>query len=115
MSLDAADLRATRFVVAEFTRRRRLAGQAVPPAVARLYCHLMSDNGPEPVVAQEQSEPATELIDSNQAAEILGCTERHVRRIVADIDGHRIAGRWTFNRHTVTEYASEKGAHNANH
>lgn len=109
MTLDKDDLRAARFVLAEFTRRRRLAGQPIPTAILRLHHHLVSVDGPEHRVARRESETAAVIIDSRQAAEIIGCSERHVRRIATDLDGRQIAGRWAFDHQAVTEYALHKG------
>lgn len=112
--LDDIDLRAARHVIAEYARRRRLAGQPIPSSVVRLHTHvLMSACGPEHVGAQEES-TTVEHVDSHQAADLLGCSERHVRRLAADLDGHRIAGRWVFDRSAVTDYAYAKEMSNGN-
>lgn len=45
-----------------------------------------------------------ELIDAAQAGELLGLSERQVRRRHADWDGRLVAGRYLFNRRTVLDY-----------
>ncbi|UAK38560.1 helix-turn-helix domain-containing protein [Gordonia bronchialis] len=109
-TIDDRDLRAVRFVLAEFVRRRRLTGQPIPTVVARLHQHLaMSANGPEPVAAQSDSTPAQpELLDTGQVAELLGCTTRHVRRIAPALDAQRISGRWVYPRPAVTQHLQGK-------
>ena len=49
------------------------------------------------------------LIGAIEAASILGCSPRHVRRIAADLDGQFVEGRWVFRRQAVAEYAAAKG------
>lgn len=107
MNLDE-QLPAIRYCVAETVRRRLLTGAPVPEWMRRLDHHLraMSAHGPKPVAVQPQSE--TEVIDTATAAQILGCSRRHVTRLAADLDGQQIAGRWIFHHHNVTEYAQAK-------
>jgi hypothetical protein len=77
--------------------------------VLRLYRKLeltaltaMSDGGHELIGAAGRL--GQELIDTEQAADILGCTARHIRRLTRDLDGQHIAGRWVFMRSVVEEY-----------
>ncbi|GAA4668603.1 hypothetical protein [Gordonia humi] len=95
------------YVTAEFVRRRQLTGQPIPNQVRRLLsevsAHGTSEREPEP-----DSEP--DLIDTTEAAAILHCTTRNIRRIAADLDGEQIAGRWIFHRADVIEYAHLKEA-----
>lgn len=46
-----------------------------------------------------------ELCDTTEAAEIIGITERQVRRRVNDLDGFKRGGVWLFPRNAVIEYA----------
>ena len=104
--LDSDQARAARYCVAETIRRRLLTGQPVPPWMRVLHTTLaVSVDGPKPEAAQEESKTA---IDTAEAAAILGCTTRHIRRLAADLDGQRIAGRWIFYRHNVTDYHEGK-------
>ncbi|MGB3697858.1 MAG: hypothetical protein WBA05_10545 [Gordonia sp. (in: high G+C Gram-positive bacteria)] len=95
-----------RYVVAEFVRRRLITGQPVPNQVRRLLTAASTAHGTPDDLRPTQSD--TELIDSEQAAELLNCTPRYVRKIAADLDGQQVAGRWIFHRHNVTEYARNK-------
>lgn len=84
-------------------------GRPVPERLRRHITSLMSDNGPETQAPQEQS--TYEPIGIGTAARILGVTQRHVRRIAADLDGTRIDGRfWIFDREVVEAYARAKAA-----
>ncbi|WP_449560316.1 helix-turn-helix domain-containing protein [Mycolicibacterium mageritense] len=92
--------------MAEVIRRRLLTGAPVPGWMRNLHHQLnASVDGPKTAVAQPQSNTA---IDTEEAASILGCSTRHVRRLAADLDGQRVAGRWIFHRHNVIEYAEGK-------
>lgn len=105
MNLDDADCAAARFVIAEFTRRRRLTGHPIPPAVARLHHRLTSVGGHEPPVPQPDSK---QLLDTAEVAEMIGCSTRHVRRIAPALDAQRIGGRWVYPRTAVTQHLQGK-------
>lgn len=105
MNLTEHQARAARYCVAEVVRRRLLSGAPVPPWMRTLHQHLSTADGTEYQAVQQQSEA---MIDTAEAAKILGCTARYVRRIAADLDGQNIAGRWIFNRRNVTDYAEGK-------
>lgn len=113
-TLTDSQVQAAVYALAEFKRRRRIVGQPIPTAVAELHTHLlMSACGPEPPPAQRQSTP--EQVDTLQAADLLGITPRHVRRIAADLDGQRIAGRWIFNRNNIIDYREGRTHHGTTH
>lgn len=107
VTLTAEQAQTALWAIEELRRRRRLVGQPVPPALANLHHHLiMSAHGPapEPTAPQSKSRPI-EGIDAQEAATILNFSPRHARRLAADLDAQRIAGRWVFNRHNVIAYA----------
>ena len=106
VTLTAAQAQTALWAIEELRRRRRLVGQPVPPALANLHHHLiMSAHGltPEPTAPQSKSRPI-EGIDAQEAATILGVTPRHARRLAADLNAQRVAGRWVFNRQNVIDY-----------
>lgn len=106
VQLDHEQFRAVRYCVAETVRRRLLCGAPVPAWLRKLHQQLTSSVcGTDSTVPQQES---IEAIDTDEAAKILGCSTRYIRRIASDLDGQRIAGRWIFNRATVTEYADAK-------
>ena len=49
------------------------------------------------------------LIGAVEAATLLGCSARHVRRIASDLEGQRVEGQWVFRRQDVAAYADAKG------
>ena len=55
-----------------------------------------------------QQESNNDFIDADQAARTLGCSSRYVRRIAADLDGRKIAGRWIFDKKLVDQYGTAK-------
>lgn len=93
------------YVTAEFVRRRQLTGQPIPEQVRRLLTEV-SAHGTSQREATTESTP--DLIDTAEAARILRCSTRRIRRIATDLDGEQVAGRWIFHRATVTEYAHLK-------
>ena len=106
MNLTSQQAHAVRYCVAETIRRRLLTGAPVPAWMRSLHQHLTSSaDGTEHEAPQQQSDQA---IDTAEAAQILGCSTRYIRKIATDLDGQQIAGRWIFHRHNVTEYAEAK-------
>lgn len=89
----AAAIRCARFLSAQINR-------ANVPLPAWLADHLAaletaarsSAIGTRHVVAQAESE----LIGTTEAAHILGCSTRYVRKIHNTLDGRRIGNRWAF-------------------
>ncbi|WP_448221954.1 hypothetical protein [Gordonia iterans] len=107
ISTDQAAL--VRYVTAEFVRRRQLCGQPIPERVRRLLAEV-SAHGTSHRDTEPDSKSENDLIDTAQAAQIIGVSTRRIRGIAADLDGQQIAGRWVFARRAVTEYAEAKGA-----
>jgi excisionase family DNA binding protein len=56
------------------------------------------------------SVPVPEDLSAAEAAEVLGCSERRVRQLLAAdrIQGRRVAGRWLVNAGSVDDYALAK-------
>ncbi|CPS10208.1 helix-turn-helix domain-containing protein [Mycobacteroides abscessus] len=112
LRLDDDDIEWLLFCANEVLGRRRLAGVPIPHRLislaGRLDLHAaMSADGHENNYHQTGSD-REDLIDSTQAARILGVTPRHLRRLHADLDGRKIAGRWMFKTSTVDEYRTAK-------
>lgn len=105
ITLTEAETACAVYVFAEFERRRRIAGQPVPAVARTLRQRLtaVSATGRTPEPAGAPSKPA-EQIDTTEAARLLGCSTRHVRRLAADLDGRRLGQQWIFPRHTVIDY-----------
>lgn len=109
-----ADLEAAYYCTAREIRRRELACEQVDPAVRGLFDRLdaavrMSVAGHESTCREAQL-TQDELIGPKAAAEIIGCTPRHVRRIRAYLGGIPVEGAWVFKCQTVLDYASERRA-----
>lgn len=111
MSLGIEDLRAARYCVAEVLRDRRRAFKPIPEWLRRADTRLdaelqaaMSAAG-QPLAPEP---PGSNLIGTAEAARILGCTPRTVRRLAADLDGQRVGQEWAFTRTAVTEYATAR-------
>lgn len=110
VTLDDLTVRQAAHAVNELIRRRRLAGARTQLWLAGLADKLTTataDGNPKSVATQHSKQP----IDTAQAALILGVTPRRIRQLAADLDGQHIAGRWVFNRDTVTDYANHRNEH----
>ncbi|MCB0928621.1 MAG: helix-turn-helix domain-containing protein [Mycobacterium sp.] len=96
VQLDAGQAAAVRYCVAETVRRRLLAGAPVPSWLRTLHDTLtaagMSGNGPEPVGAEEQ------WVTTQQAADEIGCSARHIRRNAHRLGGHKYGRAWLIPR-----------------
>jgi hypothetical protein len=107
--LDPGQSAAARHCVVETIRRRRWSGEPIPRGLYALLAHL-SNIGPERHVTEPGSvaAPPPRWIDAHEAALIVGCSSRHIRRLAADLDGRRLRGVWIFDHQTVAEYAAAK-------
>ncbi|KMV22378.1 helix-turn-helix domain-containing protein [Mycobacterium heckeshornense] len=114
MTLDETDLRAAYFCVAEVVRRRRLSGQPIPSWLRGHFDRLdravraaaASTSGHESGCAEQELQQ--QWLTATQAAQALGVSARHVRRLAADLDGQLVGGRWLFPAAAVSEYAAER-------
>lgn len=110
-ALSGFDLGAAKHCARLAASQYRHAGQELPK---RLADHLRrlenfapsSDYGTERQEAQRES--VYDVIDADQAARLLGCSTRYVRKIHTDLDGRQVAGRWIFNHQTVIDYSMAK-------
>ena len=109
MNLSSEHVEWALYALRDLISRRRLGGQPIPRELVDLYRDLdnSADGSQTPTAAREL--PTEDLIDTSQAAGILGCTTRRVTQIHADLDGVKIARTWVFRRQTVVEYAQAKG------
>lgn len=109
MWLSEVQLQAALYAVRDVVSRRVLGGQPVRKEVRDLYERLLaaSTGGTENEGAVEESTPE-DLIGTEEAAAMLGCSTHWVRRVHADLDGQKSGGRWVFRRPTVNEYANRK-------
>ncbi|WP_197382649.1 helix-turn-helix domain-containing protein [Mycolicibacterium mengxianglii] len=108
MDFSDSQARLVRDLITEVMLRRQQLGAPIPQRVRDLL-NYVSAHGHETVPPPTQlTEEADDLIDTEQAAEILGCSTRHARRLAADLDGTLFAGRWMFNRQAVTDYSRNR-------
>lgn len=119
MWLSEIEVEAALYAVRDLVVRRRLGGQPIRPEIRHL-CHQLiaaSARGTEDVEdeATSQQWAPKDLIDTPQAAAILGCSTRWVRRIAAELDGYNCGGRWVFRRQAVTRHANRKGQGSERH
>ncbi|MEU4432507.1 hypothetical protein AB0F65_17630 [Nocardia rhamnosiphila] len=111
MTLREDELKACRYAVSEMLRARRRVGAPVPEWLRRIDTRLdaelvecASRTGHDTDTTDRNSE----VIGVTEAARLLGCTARHVRRLAADLDGQRAGRAWVFDRRTVAEYANAR-------
>jgi hypothetical protein len=109
MTLTSRQWRQVLFCTAEELRARR-AGKApgVQPWNAELVRAVelelaVSESGHDSVGDQQHWE-ADRWITARQAADILGLSKRQTQRLAADLEGHRVDGRWQFRQSTVMNY-----------
>lgn len=110
MWLSVAQVEAVLYALRDLVSRRLLGGQPIPREIKELYDYLRAASGDGTkgnAVAEESTRD--NLIDSKEAAVILGCSARWVRRISADLDGQLCGERWVFRQEVVADYARLKG------
>jgi hypothetical protein len=103
------DLALLCYATRDLLTRRKLWGHPIPPGMDALERRLqaMSADGHELSSGAAELRQNT-LIGAAQAATLLGCTARHVRRIAADLEGQRVEGQWVFRASVVAAYAAAK-------
>ena len=102
------ELRALKFALAAAVRECRRNGKALSPFLGTLIevvYAAMSEPGPADGHSDiPDAESEVELIDTATAAEILGVTPRHLRRLAPSLDGTRTRNGWVFHRGSVSDY-----------
>ncbi len=100
------EVEAACFGVAGYVRHMtKCIGRPVNPEVLRLLRRLeleRSVGGSESDGEPEEFE--VELIGTEEAATILGCTTRNVRLLARDLDGRKCGREWIFQRQEVIAY-----------
>lgn len=104
------------YATASLLRDRRRARRPIPHALIQLERKLdlhvrlaatgQQNDAPQP---HSDTEPG---IGSVEAARLLGCSTRTVRRLAADLDAHQVSGRWVYTRRAVLEYQEARQCHN---
>lgn len=110
MNLDPQQQALALYAVNDLVTQRLRNNNPLPPGMRRLHHDLETTSlrGTE-TVEQQQQWTSQDFIDTAEAAAILGCTTRWVRKIRSDLDGHMFSGRWAFKRQHVIDYHHEKG------
>ena len=112
MTFTEHDLKLLCYATRDLLTRRKLGGRPIPPGMDALERRLRATMS---VGGHESDSSAAELnrnalIGAVEAATLLGCSARHVRRIASDLEGQRVEGQWVFRRQDVAAYANAKGA-----
>lgn len=113
ITLTATEARLVLYAVLDLIARRTLGNRPLPPGFGPLRDRLLnSADGTKTCAPQSQSalSATEELIDTAEAAAILGCSDRWVRRIHVELGGRDIGRRHVFPRQTVVQYAQRKAA-----
>jgi len=95
---DAVQALAYAVTVAQRARQRN----GLPPSrglAALLAATGQPDTPPTPTL---ETEP--DWITTEEAAHMLGCSNRQTRRLAPQLGGRLTAGRWLLDRHAVTEH-----------
>lgn len=112
----ANHLRSLKFALTAWSRQHRTNGMRPPPWLDELRTAVdtaLEASNPGPTDVRNTPQPAPSelnMIDTATAATILGCTDRHVRRIATSLGGHRTRNGWYFDRDAVETYRDMKGA-----
>ena len=105
--LSGTDLETAFYAVRAAQRYRQWQGLAPSTQLAQLHA-VMSGSGQTdvPDEAGAQGEPVLNDLSITEAAGILGCSARHVRRLALGLGGRRVGGRWVLDRLAVAEHAA---------
>ena len=110
--LSRDDLEVAYYVFSRFINGRVAAKKTVPPSVRPLFhrIELMTACGQQNDCDEQQLDPEPP-IGTTEAAHILKCDPRTVRRLRQDLDGWKVGRDWVFRRSTVEQYGEERNAH----
>lgn len=109
--LDADDISACMFAVADYRRRHPSA-----PSFLKLLYAKLDRLGRQPAFPREhdtrccgqQLEPDMERIGTPLAAAILGCSAPTVRRHAAELGGVQIGDRWSYDAAKVRRFRDDR-------
>jgi hypothetical protein len=112
VNLDRDDLEVAYYVFSRFVNGRLAAGKSIPAAVRPLFqrIELMSACGHESGSGTEQLDEESP-IGTAEAAHILKCDPRTVRRLREDLGGWKVGRDWVFTKSVVEQYQEERSAH----
>ena len=111
MSYTPAENELLLYAVNDLITRRRLSNKPLPPGFYALLDRLASfadETKSCAIQAQSPSSAEEELVDTTEAAEILGCSTQYVGRIRDRLGIREIGSQRVFSRQTVVEYAERK-------
>lgn len=112
MEISDSQARLIRDCVTDLVLRRQRYGQPIPSSVRDLLAALSSGGGTgHGDVGADSDLGCDDLINTTQAAAILGCSPRWVRKIANDLDGWKTQkgnGHHVFHRRTVLQYADAR-------
>ncbi len=79
----------------------------------RRWALASTDRGTAVAAAPELSEPSNDWLSTTRAAELLGVTDRAVRKALADkrLKGHHRGGRWWIAREELAHYRAIRNQH----
>ncbi|AYA23967.1 MULTISPECIES: helix-turn-helix domain-containing protein [Rhodococcus] len=102
-------LTTVRYAVRVAIAARHRNGYPVPRELTELAAAVTEPGttDTEPTRAQHTS---TELLDIQETARMLGCSQRQARRLAPQLDGHLHAGRWLIPRAAVDEHVKGRAA-----
>lgn len=99
--LTGSDVDALRYAVEVAQRARARNGLPPSKALAQLARTVTAAGQPD---STEAPEVQPETVTSDQAAAMLGVSERTARRLAPQLGGRLIGGRWLLDRQAVTEH-----------
>ena len=107
----AAEIRLLHYAVRALVFARRLASRPYPRGLDALLIKLAGFVDETKSCAVQSHSPSStqeELIDTNEAAAIIGCSPQYVGRIRDRLGAREIGSQRVFHRQNVIQYAQRK-------
>ncbi len=100
--LTGPSIEAARYAVQVTRRARQRNNLPAAPQLDALWAALSA--GGHPASRDEHTGRGGDLLSVSAAAELLGCSNRTVRRLAPKLGGKLVSGRWVLSRQAVAEH-----------
>lgn len=108
LTLQGDAIEAALYAVSALMTYRQKEKRPVPGEVVSLHRRLLTASAAGSECGSGGEQLTHDLVDTAEAAHIIGCSQRWVWNIRNDLDGRKLGRQWFFPHGVVVEYADAK-------